>query len=194
MLLGNRSAGGWLWDFANGFGFAAFAGLIYLGIQGTQRQLQQIHKLFSYAVTTLLAAHIVLLLLSDSIVIEYLLPGAPLFMWAGTLALLMLAFIVLSAAPALRKNSYTDLTAFRRWHKPLSWLLIVCAGYHIVGSQFYIRHPVQWLALALLLLPLLLPASRKRSLALTAYSPWLFLMLGLASAGLLTLVLNGPAS
>ncbi|MFK7731428.1 MAG: hypothetical protein AB8B48_07375 [Pseudomonadales bacterium] len=192
VLLGDKIAAGWLWDLANGFGFAAFAGLIYLSVQGKQRKLQLTHKYFSYTVTALLMAHVLMLLIMDTVVIEYLLPGAPLYMWAGTLALFLMFFIVLSALPNTRNLSFNGLDSFRAWHKPLSWLLIATATYHIIGSGLYIRTPAQWLAVILLLAPLLIPEKYNSRIGLRAYSPLSFLGMGVVASGLLSLALNWP--
>lgn len=192
VLLGDRHAAGWLWDWANGFGFAAFGGLIYLSLQGRQRNLQLTHKYFSYVVIALLAVHIGMLLALDYLVLDYVLPGAPLYMWSGVLALTLLLFIVISAIPGNRKRSYRDLSAFRRWHKPLSWLLIATVVYHLIGSGFYIRSPLQWFALGLLLCPLLLPAKYNDCVQLKAYSPLSFLIAGIATSAVLAGALNWP--
>ena len=192
VLLGERAAAGYLWDWANGFGFAAFAGLIYLSLQGRQSNLQLTHKHFSYAVIALVAAHIIALLLIDSLVLEYLLPGAPIYMWSGVLALLLLLFIVISAVPGNRKRSFRDVYAFRRWHKPLSWVLIACVAYHVIGSGFYIRSPLQWFAIALLLGPLFIPARFNERINLRAYSPVGFLACGIAVSAVLSVALNWP--
>ncbi|MEM8498517.1 MAG: hypothetical protein AAF542_10880 [Pseudomonadota bacterium] len=192
VLLGERAAAGWLWDWANGFGFAAFGGLIYLSLQGRKSNLQLTHKDFSYAVIVLLAAHVILLLLKDSLVLDYVLPGAPMYMWSGVLALLLLLFIVISAVPGYRKCSFYDGYAFRRWHKPLSWVLIACAAYHIVGTGFYIRTPLQYFAIALLLGPLFIPARFNDHVNITTYSPLGFLTAGVAASALLSVTLNWP--
>ncbi len=192
VLLGERAAAGWLWDWANGFGFATLGGLVYLSLQGRRSNLQLTHKNFSYAVIALLAAHIVVLLLIDSLVLDYVMPGAPLYMWSGVLALLLLLFIVISAVPGNRKRSFYDGYAFRRWHKPLSWLLIASVIYHLVGSGFYIRSLPQWFALALLFTPLLVPKEYDGRVALRAYSPLGFLTAGIAASALLSISLNWP--
>ncbi len=179
-----------MWDLANGFGFAALAGLIYLSVQGRQRKLQQIHKHFSYAVTIMVAAHVLILLSTDAVVINYVLPGAPLYMWAGTLALFLLIFIVLSSVPGNRKRCFNELEGFRAWHKPLSWLLIASVVYHIIGSGFYFRSVLQWCALILLLAPLLLSAKHHDRIGLRSFSPVTFLLGGSLASGLLALVLN----
>lgn len=176
-MCGGVTAAGWGWDFANGLGFAAVAGLIYLSVQGASRVSFGHHEAFSYIVLLFIVSHAVWFLIADSVVVEYLKPGAPAYMWAGLLSLCLILFVILSARPTARKIAFISHRSFCRWHRPLSWLAIGAALFHILGSQLYIRNILQYLLLALIILPVVAPAQCARRINLRGY----------ASVGLFTL-------
>jgi hypothetical protein len=134
------AAGGFVWDFANALGYCGLAALITLG-WGSESPAKspsvRLHSNFSLVVTSLVAVHILVLLISDEIVIEYLKLKAPLYMLAGIVAAVLIGFITLTSYPSMRRVTYQRFPVFRKLHLMLSTSAIVLAVWHVVGSGFY---------------------------------------------------------
>ncbi|MGI9288934.1 MAG: hypothetical protein ACR2P1_26390 [Pseudomonadales bacterium] len=189
-LGGGIVAAGWSWDFANGLGFAAVAGLVYLCVQGAGRVAVLQHQAFSYVVVLLVVVHAAWFLIADSVVVEYLKPGAPAYMWAGLLSLFSILFLVISARPTARKKSFLNRLSFRGWHRALSWLAIGAALFHILGSSLYVRDALQYLLLMLIILPALAPTPWSRYFDLRGYPSSSLLMLAVCLAAAISLSRN----
>lgn len=187
---GARTGAGWVWDFANGLGFAAMAGFIYLCTQHAARVPVRYHQTFSYIVLLLVLLHTALLLATDRIVLDYLKPGAPPYMWAGLLSLLLLGFLIISARPGGRKQVFLNHPHFRHWHRALSWLAIAAALFHIIGSAFYLRNVFQYAGMALLSMAVFLPGPFVERFHVRGYSAIGFAMLGLCLAAVLSISRN----
>lgn len=184
------AAAGWGWDFANGLGFAAVAGLIYLCVQSAGRVAALHHQAFSYIVLLLIVLHAAWFLIADSIVVEYLKPGAPAYMWAGLLSLFLILFLIISARPTTRKQAFLNRRSFRGWHRALSWLAIGAALFHILGSGLYIRNVLQYLLLVLIILPALAPTPWASYFDLRGYSSFSLLALSVCLATVISISHN----
>lgn len=189
-LGGGIAAAGWGWDFANGLGFAAIAGFVCLCVQSAGRVPVHYHQAFSYVVLLLIALHAVWFLIADSIVLEYLKPGAPAYMWAGLLSFFLILFLIVSARPTARKRAFASYIDFRNWHRALSWLAIGAALFHILGSGLYIRDVLQYLLLALIILPVLIPTLWVRRFSVRGYSATGLLTLAVCLATVISISRN----
>jgi hypothetical protein len=129
---------GWFWDTGNGLGFAAFAGLIYLGITSYRRLDVRAHQLFGYAVLFVAVAHVLWFLLGDAAALEFIKIGAPDYMWLGIVGLVLLFVLVTIALVPDRLRVHKDYPAFRYWHRVLAIATVACCTYHIVVSNFYL--------------------------------------------------------
>ncbi len=190
VILGFGRAAGWTWDFLNGLGFAGLSGLIYLAVQGRARINNSAHQTFSYVVLSFVLIHCLGLLLLDSITLEYLHSGAPTYMWAGLLSAMLLALILFSALPSQRKKAFHKSQYFRGWHKYLSWLVMVTAVWHVLGSGFYLQNMTQYLVFSGLFLPIMVPRLVNTSQHLRVFSWLAFLATGVLLAAFISLGLN----
>jgi len=129
---------GWFWDAGNGFGFAAFAGLLYLGITSYQRTGFRAHQLLGYTVLAIAVVHVLWFLLGDAAVVEYIKIGAPVYMWAGIFGLVLLFVLVTIAVVPDRQKVHKNYPAFRHWHRLLAIIAIASSAFHIVVSHFYL--------------------------------------------------------
>ena len=129
---------GWFWDFGNGIGFAAFAGLIYLGVTSYRRLDVRAHQVFGYMVLALTVAHVFWFLLGDAAAVDFLKIGAPDYMWLGLVGFLSLIVLITIALVPDRIRIHKDYAAFRYWHQVLAIVTIAASGYHIVVSGFYL--------------------------------------------------------
>lgn len=138
-------SGEWLWDLANGLGYLAFAGMLYLFIEVGASRRFRIHQWISYGILALVIAHILILWVPDTTIWHYLAWNAPLYMWAGVAgALLVIAMIVL-ALPQLRRWWHLNHNQFQGWHYWLSLTCIVATFWHLAGSGFYLSKLEAWL-------------------------------------------------
>lgn len=134
---------GWIWDVGNGVGFVAFAGLLYLGRSGEGGKNQGAHQVLGFAVLGVTTTHVYWFLLFDAAVIEYIKPGAPVYMWMGILGFILLAVLIFIGLPEYRLRLHKRHATFKHWHRGLAFATIAGAGYHIVVSGFYLRASYQ---------------------------------------------------
>ncbi|WP_088919113.1 hypothetical protein [Granulosicoccus antarcticus] len=172
-----RVGAGWVWDFANGLGFSAMAGLIYLFMQHSAGIATRYHRACSYVVLLLIVAHALFFLLIDPLLLEYLKPGAPAYMWFGVIGFLLIILLIVTADRLPIKRSFVSGAAFRRWHRRLSWLALLAIIGHVTISGLYIRGPVQFALLALLVVAAVLPALILRWVPARGFSSAVFFVL-----------------
>ena len=171
---------GWAWDIGNGMGFVAFSGLLYLSKIGGSARNVRAHQLLGYVVLGGTVMHVYWFLVLDAAVIEYVKPGAPLYMWTGIAGFLMLFVLIFIGLPEYRLRLHKRYALFKSWHLGLALFTIMGAGHHIVASGFYLREPYQ-VALFVLLVAIVLFGDSylgKRE-AETRQSSWVFIGLGI---------------
>ena len=134
---------GWAWDIGNGIGFVASAGLLYLSKIGVSGRNVRAHQLLGFLVLGVTVTHVFWFLLLDATVIEYVKPGAPLYMWTGIASFLMLVVLIFISLPEYRLRLHRRYALFKFWHLSLALLTMMGAGHHIVVSGFYLREPYQ---------------------------------------------------
>ncbi len=135
---------GWFWDIGNAIGFCAFSGLLFLAYTGAPSTDLKPHRLLGNAVLLIAAMHVFWMLLGDPVVVEYILPGAPIYMWAGLVAFVLLNVLLLIGLPGFRRQIYRHRDSFRRWHRWIAIVTIAATCWHIVGSGHYLRASYQW--------------------------------------------------
>lgn len=126
------------WDIAQGFGYLAFALLLYSFLDTGLGPRQRLHRHFGYLLSALLVIHCGWLLLSDPQVLYYLSWDAPAYMLAGLAAILLLALLVLTALPIGKGRVHQSQAEFRYWHQLLGITIVLLSLWHILGSGFYI--------------------------------------------------------
>ena len=131
-----RLGAGWIWDLGQGIGFAAFAGLLFQMIPARRQGTGRAHARIGDAVVMFVLAHGFWLLLSDDALRVYLQPGAPLHMWLGLAALLLLTALSVLAHMPERMRLHRHYAQFRLWHRWLGALATIAAALHIVLSGF----------------------------------------------------------
>jgi hypothetical protein len=141
---------GWYWSLGNGLGFVAMAGLLYLMMDARKGGRVKAHQLVSYAVVGAIVLHGLWFLIGETITLEYLKLGAPLYMWSGLLALFLIAFVSITGLPTQRRQAYQYHYQFKYWHRWISVVIIVASVYHIVASGFYLKYWYQWVLLIVL--------------------------------------------
>lgn len=140
-----RNGGGWFWDFGNGLGFLAFAGVLFQMVPRARSGRQ--HEFLGYAVLACTLAHAFWFLTGDGTVRFYLLPGAPAYMWAGLIALIALSMLTILARLPDRMRIHPRFRTFRRVHRILAFTAVGSALLHVTLSGFYLR---SWLQTGLL--------------------------------------------
>ena len=139
---------GWAWDADNALGFAALAGMLYLSSPGEARRDLRIHEWLGIAVLAVAVAHGLWFLLFDAAAVEYIKPGAPLYMWTGIAAVILFAVLVLLARLPTRKSAHKSYSSFRWWHRLVAFAGLAGALHHIIASGFYLQ---TWYQAALLI-------------------------------------------
>jgi hypothetical protein len=182
---------GWAWDADNALGFCSLGGLLYLTVPSNFRHDGQQHVLLGYAVLLMVLAHAFWFLIRDPVLLQYLKPGALVYMWAGlAAAVLLLLLVSLSVLPP-RRMLHKDHASFRYWHIVLGITCVAAATYHILGSGFYLSTWYQKILFTGVVLGMI--ASRQRGTGKKPYRPMslsTFLILSAAGVVLFTLVRN----
>lgn len=182
---------GWAWDADNALGFCSLGGILYLTIPLNFRINSQQHEMLGYAVLLTVLAHAFWFLFRDPVLLQYLKPGAPVYMWAGLAAAVLLLLLVFLAVLPPRRMLHKGHASFRYWHIALGISCVAAATYHIIGSGFYLSTWYQKILFAGLVLGII--ASRLRSTGRKTYRPMslsMFLILSAAGVVLFTLVRN----
>ncbi len=131
------AGGGWWWDAGNAVGLMALAGLLYLAVPVRGSRALRQHEWLAYLVVALVVLHGLWLFAADGAAVVYIRPGAPLYMWAGVLAL---AVLMLSSAWSVlpdRLRRYRSFSRFKGWHRSLGGVALAGAIYHVLASGFY---------------------------------------------------------
>lgn len=139
-LLHPTLGGGWLWDLANGVGFAAIVCVLVLSLE-TGRGLGAVkrHERIAWFCLILVLLHAGIFLVSDSVVIEYLKLSAPMYMLVGIGATLLLLALAVSSQPSIRRRLWAGHASFKQIHWWLAMSMLGLAVYHVAGSAFYLR-------------------------------------------------------
>ncbi|MCY1425695.1 Ferric reductase like transmembrane component [compost metagenome] len=142
------------WDFANAAGLLSAVLLLLLFVYSGRplsrpyydgKFFMTLHRDLGYAAVVLLALHIGVLLFSEPLVLDYLLPSASFSMLSGTLASLLLLILVPISLQPVRQRLWRHHLRFRRWHYGISTLMLVLLAVHVIGVGFYTG--AQWKAL-----------------------------------------------
>lgn len=187
------AGGGWWWDAGNAVGLMALAGLLYLAIPATGGRALRQHELLAYLVVALIVLHGLWLFAGDGAALAYIRPGAPLYMWAGVLALALL--MVSSAWSVLpdRVRRYRSYPRFKAWHRTLGGLALAGAVYHVLASGFYFNSG--WELAAVVALGIGAGFARELRIApasAQSASPMAFALLGTLAATGFVLLRNLP--
>jgi len=190
------ASGGLTWDIGTIVGYASvvFAAVLYLyplrGEGLPHRRLFTVsqHRRFGWIALGLAGLHTAIVLITQPLALQYLLPSAPLYMLCGVGALLCLAALVptgLAARTSLRAASASRSVAIT--HAILAAALLVLLGAHLIGSGQLVDVRSKTVAVCVLLaLPLAWSVQRARiqrlragyrAAAVTAAAAALFLLL-----------------
>lgn len=154
-------AGGFLWDWLNGLGFAALAVIVFLGWDSRSPARQPRLRLHSHIATlgcVLVVAHAVGFLIADPLLLEYVKPKAPASMLAGLVAALAMVAVTVTSYPGYRLRCYRTFARFRWWHRLAAIGLLGLSLWHIVGAGYSVGpgpgSDRTWLVRLALLVPL----------------------------------------
>lgn len=134
------------WDFANAAGLLGGVILLLLFVYSGRplsrpyfdgKFFMVLHRDLGYAALVLLVVHVGVLLVSEPLVVNYLLPSASWPMLSGTLAAALLLALVPISLPAVRQRIWRHHLRFRRWHYGISGVLLVLLAVHVIEVGFY---------------------------------------------------------
>ena len=107
--------------------------------------------------------HVGLLLGTDHRVVEHVKPTAPLYEYAGVLALVTLLFLTVPASPSFRWRLWPRHRNFQAAHVGAACLLVVMLAVHVLGTDRYVHGRARAVAYVLLSGVVLLALLRVRS-------------------------------
>lgn len=184
---------GWPWEMANGVGFLAYAGLLYLSVSSGPGINVAAHQVLGFTVLGVATAHVFGLLLFDAAVIEYIKFGAPAYMWVGILSFVLLIALIFVGLPEYRLRLHKRYVTFKYWHRALAIAAIAGAGYHILASGFYLNSIYQ-IVLFVVLTAFVLLGTRRFGLvtAMTPRTSWIYIASGVLCVLLFAGIRNLP--
>ena len=154
LLAGALPSAGFWWDLLAALGYCAFTLIAFIGWDSespARNPRLKLHRNLAFLGTAVTAVHVVGYPVLDQTLVEYLLPAAPAYMLMGMLAFGLLLGTTLSSLPGLRRRTYADFSAFRRWHRALFLLLLASTGWHVFGTDFSLSRPWQLVVVGTLL-------------------------------------------
>jgi len=187
---------GAVWDAGNGLGLVAMGGLVYLvasSSAGSGIDLRA-HQVFGYVVLAVATAHAFWFLLLDPVMLTYIQPGAPLYMWIGCAGFLLLVAMMIIGMPQYRLRLHRRYVTFRYWHRVLAVATIAAAAWHILGSGLYFGAWYQGLLLVAVVAAVCVgDRSWFRGAAITNSTSIVLAITAIAVAASFALVRNLPA-
>jgi len=97
------------------------------------------HELLGWVALGGAALHVLIAVVSDHTVIEYLKLTTPLYQWAGIAALLMLLILTLSSVAGVRRRLWRSHRNFQATHIALGCSALVLLAVHVVTTDRYTR-------------------------------------------------------
>lgn len=187
---------GLVWDAGNGLGLVAMGGLTYLvasSSAGSGIDLRA-HQVFGYVVLAIATVHAFWFLLLDPVMLTYIGPGAPPYMWVGCAGFLLLVAMMIIGMPQYRLRLHRRYATFRYWHRVLAVATIIAAGWHILGSGLYFSAWYQGLLLVALAAAVCLgDRAWLRGMAITNSTSIVLVVTAIALATTFALARNLPA-
>lgn len=160
---------GVLWNTAHGLGYTAFICLLYTCFSKPAKLNIISHRSLGYMVLLFTSLHVVVLLITDPITIEYLKPTAPLYMWLGSFSAILIVCIIVSSLNRFKNVFYCSPTSFKKVHRITSWLIIAGSLFHIIDSGFYIYQRWQIIGIVLVAIISLSSIPIKRLAPINSY-------------------------
>lgn len=152
-------SGGVIWDLGIVCGYISAVVLVCLfafplrgdGLPRQRLLVHSQHRLLGWLIAITATAHVVVLLLRQTLITRYLVPSAPVFMWCGAVALILAVTLVKYAG---------------RWHTLMAVAMGLILWAHLVGSGQAVSGVLKTTAAGVLLaLPVLWFSFRKRTAA-----------------------------
>jgi DMSO/TMAO reductase YedYZ heme-binding membrane subunit len=97
------------------------------------------HELLGWIAVGAAALHVLVAVVTDHTVIEYLKPSTPLYQWAGIAALLVMLVLTLSSLASFRRRLWRSHRNFQATHIVLGCLALVLLAAHVITTDRYTR-------------------------------------------------------
>ena len=97
------------------------------------------HELLGWIALAAAALHVLVAVIADRTVIEYLKPSTPLYQWAGIAALLVLLVLTVSSLAGLRRRLWRSHRNFQATHIALGCLVLALVAAHVITADRYTR-------------------------------------------------------
>jgi DMSO/TMAO reductase YedYZ heme-binding membrane subunit len=135
------------WEISEFLGFAAaFACLLVCGSPVRPREsipsvLLSLghHELMGWIALGAAAMHVLVAVITDHTVLEYLKLSTPLYQWAGIVALLCLLVLTVSSVAGLRRRLWRSHRNFQATHIAAGCAVLVLVAIHVITSDRYTR-------------------------------------------------------
>ena len=158
------------WEIAQALGLCAVAGCLILCVLAVRPRGAaaaafpiRAHEFLGWVVLGAAILHVGLLLGVDGTVVEHVKPTAPVYEYAGILALLSLLFLTVPAVTTLRWRLWSRHRIFQAAHVGAACLLVVTLAVHVLGTARYVRGWAHAAAYILLSSAVLLALLRTRA-------------------------------
>lgn len=168
------------WQIAQVFGLTAVAGCLLLLLITVRRRASPAHapalplhrhELIGWSVLIATALHVLILVIVDRRVIEHLKLTAPLYEWAGIVALLLLIVLTPLSTGRLRQLLWSNHRRFQAVHVGVACVLIPALAVHVVTASHFVHGIVRIVGLVTVSVVALLGLLRMRARPLLPTAP-----------------------
>lgn len=121
------------------------------------------HEIIGLLALGAVAIHVIALLIVDPRVVEHLKVTAPLYEWAGLVALLALVALTLPAIEAVRRRLWSSHRRFQALHVGFACVLVPSTVAHIAATDRYVHGRARHVALLVVAIAILIALLRARA-------------------------------
>jgi len=134
------------WEIAQALGLVAVIGCLLLLLIPVRPRALSAHSLslrrhewIGWAVLAATLAHVMGLIIDDRRVVEHLRPTAPIYEWAGILALLLLLVLVPASTATVRRLFWANHRRFQAVHVGTACALVPVLAVHVLTADHFVH-------------------------------------------------------
>ena len=144
---------GWFWEVGNALGFLGISIMLILTLNGRNKGgHSSFHRWVGFVCFFAIAGHALWFILGDKTTIKYIMFGAPSYMVLGILSIVLMIILTFTSLLLFRKSAYRSYSIFSKWHRYLSFVMLIASTLHVGLSGYYFVSVTQWIMIIGLLI------------------------------------------
>jgi DMSO/TMAO reductase YedYZ heme-binding membrane subunit len=136
---------GWFWEVGNALGFLGLSIMLILTLNGRNKGgHSSFHRWIGFVCFFAIVGHALWFILGDKTTLEYIMFGAPTYMVLGVLSIVLIIILIFTSLLLFRKSTYRSHSIFSKWHRYLSFVMLIASTLHVGLSGYYFVNVIQW--------------------------------------------------